>query len=290
MRVLVLGANGMLGHRVWSVCEERFDTWGTVRPQSLAPTERWLADSGRVLMGVDATTDPALLRAFESVRPDVVVNCVGVVKQRPEAGDALISIAVNALLPHRLASLCSVAGARLIHISTDCVFSGRTGGYTEEDVPDAEDLYGRTKHLGEVRGPNALTLRTSIIGRELTRSTGLVEWFLSNRGGAVLGYRGARFSGVTTSVLARLIAELISDHPSLDGLYQVASTPIDKFELLGLLNEAFGADVEITPTDDVRVDRSLVGNRLRLAVGWEAPSWPDMVEQLAEQSRSNSQE
>jgi dTDP-4-dehydrorhamnose reductase len=189
---------------------------------------------------------------------------------------------INALFPHRLADLCGSIGTRLIHVSTDCVFSGATGGYRESDVPDAGDLYGRSKQLGEVIRPGCLTLRTSIIGREITKSVGLLEWFMQRRQGAAQGYRRAVFSGLTTLALARVLLDVVSDHGELAGLYHVASEPICKLDLLQALNEALGLAVDIHPVDEPVIDRSLDASRFAAATGIAVPSWHRMIADLAE--------
>jgi dTDP-4-dehydrorhamnose reductase len=274
-RVLVLGGTGMLGHKVWQTLHDRFDTWATVRAERVPAVEPF--STLRSITGVRADDFDSIVRACAEARPQVIVNCIGIVKQLKTASDPVPSIAINALFPHRLAGLARALGARLLHISTDCVFNGTRGGYSEPDAPDATDLYGRSKLLGEVTGPECLTLRTSIIGRELSGTTGLAEWFLGHRGGRVEGYTHARFSGVTTGTLAGLLAELIERHPALEGLYHVASEPISKYDLLLELNRAFEAGVTIEPSDDVRIDRSLDGSRFAAATGWTAPDWGAMV-------------
>ena len=215
----------------------------------------------------------------------MVVNCIGVIKQLPGAHDPIVSIGINSLFPHRLRALCHAAGARLIHVSTDCVFSGRKGMYAEADPSDAEDLYGRSKFLGEVGGEGAVTLRTSIIGRELSGTSGLVEWFLAQRGGKAEGYSRAIFSGLTSIALARVILDVAASHPELSGVYHVSVDPISKLDLLRLLNDAFDARVEIAPNDRVAIDRSLDSSRFRAATGFTPPSWPDLVREMAEDAK-----
>jgi dTDP-4-dehydrorhamnose reductase len=281
MRVLVLGGAGMLGHKLCQVLGERFETWTTVRGDARAFGRYELLPTDRVVGGVDASDLDSVVRAFGAVRPDVVVNAIGIVKQLPVAKDPVVSLTVNSLFPHRVAQLCAATGARLIHLSTDCVFTGSRGGYAESDPPDAEDLYGRSKLLGEVSGPRCLTLRTSIIGRELSTRHGLLEWFLSNRGGKVKGYRGAIFSGFPTVVLAGVIADVIEHHPDLTGLYHVSAAPIDKDALLRLFDTAYGASTAIEPVDEPREDRSLDSSRFRQATGYHPPDWLELVRQMA---------
>jgi len=281
MRVLILGASGMLGHKLWQGFQDRFETWGTVRSSYHKYARFSLFDPGRLLGGVSASDFDTVVRGFETIQPGVVVNAIGVIKQLPAAQDPIASIEVNALFPHRLAQVCRARGARLIHISTDCVFSGRKGMYKEEDAPDAEDMYGRSKLLGEVSEPNCLTLRTSLVGRELETSHGLVEWFLSNRGQCVQGYTNAIWSGFPTVILAKVIADIIDRHRELSGVYHVSSDPITKYELLCLLRNTYQVPVEIERFPDVSVDRSLDSSRFRAATGYVPPLWPEMVQAMA---------
>jgi dTDP-4-dehydrorhamnose reductase len=283
VRVLILGGAGMLGHKVWQSLRDRFETWVTLRSPVSEYAGLNLFDPARTLEGVDASNLETLTRTFARVRPDAVVNCIGVVKQRPAAKDPIVSLTVNALLPHRLAALCRPSGARLIHISTDCVFSGKRGNYTESDSPDAEDLYGRSKLLGEPHeaASETLTLRTSIVGRELRSTTGVVEWFLGHRGGRVPGFTKAVFSGLTTGELARTIGDLIERRRDLAGLYHVSSAPISKHDLLQRLNAAFDARVTIEPSDSLTIDRSLDSARFWQATGFERPAWDGMIAEAA---------
>ncbi len=280
-RVLILGASGMLGHKFYQVCAPRFETWAAVRGAAASYARYHLFEADRLLGGVDAVAPATVSAAVRSARPDVVINAAGITKQRLAARDPVASITVNALFPHQLAALCRETGARLIHLSTDCVYSGRRGMYTEDDPPDPDDLYGRSKLLGEVSGKGCLVLRTSMIGRELNSAHGLVEWFLSHRGGRVRGYTQAVFSGLPTIVLARLLADVIERHPALSGLFHVSAAPIDKCSLLRLLRDAYGAPVEIDPFPQVRVDRSLDSRRFREATGFDPPAWSALVHEMA---------
>jgi dTDP-4-dehydrorhamnose reductase len=280
MRVLILGGGGMLGHKLWQAYQDRFDTWVTVRSDFREYSRYQLFDPQRLLGGVDAADFDTVIRVFVAVRPQAVINAIGIIKQLPTAKDPLVSLTINSLFPHRLANLCQACGARLIHISTDCVFSGRKGMYTEEDISDAEDLYGRSKFLGEVSQPGSLTLRTSIIGRELQTRSGLVEWFLSQRG-PVNGYTRAIYSGFTTLALACIIAEVLDNHSDLSGIYHVSSDPISKYDLLYLLRGAYQRQIEIVPYPDLQIDRSLDSRRFRQAVGFTPPTWAEMIQEMA---------
>jgi dTDP-4-dehydrorhamnose reductase len=275
MSVLILGGMGMLGHKI----AQRI-------PGALVTTrESWPEpfEAGRVLTRVDAADWLSLAQLLRERRPRVIVNCVGVIKQRAEAKSPIPSITLNALLPHRLAELCASWGGRLIHFSTDCVFSGERGRYSESDESDAHDLYGRTKYLGEVSvAPNALTLRTSIIGRELTHFQSLLEWLLSQNNKKIKGYTRALYSGVTTNYLAGLVSDLILEFPDLCGLHQVTAQTISKFDLLCLLRDAYNLDMEITADDSFFCDRSMIGKKFEQATGYVTPSWPVLVAQLAQ--------
>lgn len=276
MRVLVLGGGGMLGHKLYQVFSQRFDTWATVRADPSTYAKYGLFKPDRLLAGLDAYSPVTAMRVIREAQPEVVVNSIGIVKQLPDANDPVSALTVNSLFPQRLAQLCNTWGVRLIHLSSDCVFSGRKGGYLESDEPDAQDLYGRSKLLGEVAAPH-LTLRTSIVGRELATRHGLLEWFLTNRGKTVQGWTTAIFSGLPTLALALLVADVIEHHKSLSGLYHVGAAAIDKDALLRLWREAYDLPVEIEPTERVREDRSLDSSRFRVATGYAPPPWPKLV-------------
>jgi dTDP-4-dehydrorhamnose reductase len=278
MKVMVLGATGMLGNAVFRLFADSpgIDVYGTAR----SSVSRLRADlRGRVISGIDVGHFDDLSRAFAEVRPEVVVNCIGLVKQLAEADDPLVAVPLNSLLPHRLARLCRLANARLVHVSTDCVFSGTKGRYTEADQPDARDLYGLSKLLGEVDYPNAVTLRTSIIGHELASAHGLVEWFLSQSGG-VRGFTRAVFSGLPTVELAAVIRDRVLGATTLRGVYHVSAEPIAKFDLLALVARQYGRSTEIVPDERVVIDRSLDGSRFSAATGYVAPPWPELVRRM----------
>lgn len=284
MTILVAGASGMLGHKLFQTLQCRnADPLGSIRgrrgdePYRSIP----LLQSNSIIEGFDALDLGAVRDQLRSLRPQVVVNCVGVVKQRSTAHEPVPTIAINALFPHVLAETCAEWGGRLIHVSTDCVFSGMKGQYRESDPTDATDLYGRSKALGEPTAPNTLTLRTSIIGRELEHRASLLEWLLAQDKGSVKGFSRAIYSGVTTNHLAALIATIIERFPSLTGLYHVAAEPISKHRLLLQLRDAYDLDIEITPDETLACDRSLIGEKLAAAIGYHPPSWPELVAELA---------
>jgi dTDP-4-dehydrorhamnose reductase len=281
--VLVLGAAGMLGHKVFQRLNASCETVGAVRREwaELPDAVRQVLPRAQTCNVGDAMNWEALALRLDEMRPAVVINCIGIIKQRFEAKSAVPSLTINSLLPHRLQEHIAAWDGRLIHFSTDCVFDGRRGNYREDDQSDAEDLYGKSKFLGEVAGVNAVTLRTSIIGRELTGHRSLLDWFLSRQGGRVRGFRRAIYSGITTNEMANVVQTVISELPGLSGLFQVVSEPISKYDLLILLRDAYGLDIAIEPDDREVCDRSMNGDRFRNATGWQAPAWPELVRQLA---------
>lgn len=281
MRALVLGGAGMLGHRLWRELATRMDAYVALRRPFSDYASLDYFDERRVIDRIDATSNDDLDRAFSVARPDVVVNAVGVVKQHREATNTANTIAVNSLLPHRLADRCSDAGARLIQISTDCVFRGTRGAYTEADTPDANDLYGRSKVLGEVGRDHCLTVRTSMVGREIRSTHGLIEWFFSQRGRTVPGFTRALFSGLTTLELSRVIADIMERHPDLHGVWHVAGEPTTKFDLLTIVNDAFGLESTLEANDSFVCDRTLDASGFMNATGYKPPTWATMVAELA---------
>ena len=282
MKVLVLGGDGMLGHELYRELRDHHEARVTLR---LAfPQYRNNFVESHVFAGVEVRGSQRIEQVIAQYQPAAVVNCVGIVKQRPESEEAIASIEVNALLPHRLAIACRAAGARLVQLSTDCVFSGDKGGYREEDRPDPVDVYGRSKLLGEVTGEGALTVRTSMIGRGLYRKTSLVDWFLAQKG-KVQGYRRAVFSGLTTRELARVIRMILEKHPQASGLYHLSAAPINKYDLLTKLRERLAAQVDIVPVDEPRIDRSLDSTRFRRVFSYKPPEWDAMLDELAGETR-----
>jgi dTDP-4-dehydrorhamnose reductase len=281
MRILVVGGSGMLGHKLVQRWQDDFDVWTTLRGK-FADYERFgIFQSEKTIDSLSVLDTSALAKAVQRIRPEVIFNAVGIVKQVPSARNTVDTLLINSVLPHQLAEIAARSNARFIQISTDCVFEGTRGNYTEDDRPDATDLYGKSKNLGEVIDDNCLTLRTSIIGRELTTSHGLVEWVLSNRGKTVKGFSNAIFSGFPTVVLADIISDLVVDHPNLSGLYHVSSEPINKLDLLTLIKKNYELDIEIEPFADFRIDRSLNSSRFREVTNFQPSPWSEMIELMA---------
>ncbi|MEI6300021.1 MAG: SDR family oxidoreductase [Betaproteobacteria bacterium] len=286
MKVLVFGASGMIGSAMVRVLSEETDwqVWGTLRT---GDAQRFFSPviRDRLVVGIDVEAQDALVRVFSQIKPDVVVNCIGLTKHHKEADDPLLAIPLNALLPHRLADLCAHAGARLVHVSTDCIFAGlgKKGGYTEDDPSDARDFYGKSKFLGEVNAPRAITLRTSTIGHELQSTYGLLEWFLSQNG-SCKGFGRAIFSGLPSTVFAQIVRDIVIPHTDLSGLYHVGAGSIGKYDLLRLIADVYGKSIAIVRDDEFVIDRSLNSGRFFGATGYRAPAWPELI-QLMHASR-----
>ena len=279
MRIMILGGDGMLGHRLFQSLLPHHDVCVTLR-RFLGQYEHYnLFNSKSAFDNVDVLDYERVSEVIRQYQPQAVVNCVGIIKQRSTAKESIPSIGINALLPHRLSLLCKAVDARLIQLSTDCIFSGNKGNYVEEDFPDAADLYGRTKLLGEVQDSHCLTLRTSIIGRELSRKKSLLEWFLA-QSGPIKGYTNAIYSGFTTHEMSRIIEKMIVEHPQASGFYHVSSDPISKFELLKLAGEILGHHIEIIPDASFECDRSLNSERFRSEFNYQPPSWDTMIQEL----------
>lgn len=280
MRILVIGGDGMLGHQLLIALAPRHEVRASLRRPLPEYAAFGLFTSANAYGGIDVRDARALDAVLRDFRPDAVINAAGIIKQRDAAEDAVASIEVNALFPHRLARLCAQSGAYLVHYSTDCVFSGRSGNYSESDLADPADFYGKSKLLGEPQAQNGITLRTSMIGFELGRKASLLEWFLSSRG-KVRGYRRAVFSGLSTLEHARIVERVLLQQPRKAGLYHVSAAPISKLDLLSAVKRHFGLDLEIEPDDAVAIDRSLDSTRFQRDFRYAPPGWEEMIAELA---------
>lgn len=281
MKVLIIGGSGMLGHKLVEKWRRSFEVWTTIRKDREEYQKFGIIDDGKLIEHVDVENYESVSQTINRISPAVIVNAAGIIKQLPTSKNVIKTLTVNAVFPHQLAEISEKIGARLITVSTDCVFSGKKGDYVESDIPDAEDLYGKSKNLGEVSKANCLTIRTSIIGRELFTSHSLVEWFLNNREPRVRGFVKAVFSGFPTVVLAKVLEKIITDYPQLEGLYHVSSDPINKYELLKLMKKAYRLNTEIDPCEEFVIDRSLNSAKFRLATNFVPASWNEMVDAMA---------
>jgi dTDP-4-dehydrorhamnose reductase len=281
-RILILGGSGTLGHKLWQLLPAKFpDIYVSLRKSKSFYEKCGLFNGPNVIDGLDLQDFGRLNAVLKEIHPSVIVNCAGVTVRRQEAEDKISNIAVNALLPHKIEKWCLENSARLIHFSTDCVFDGKVGNYDENSPPDSRDLYGITKFLGEVQSPYVLTIRTSLIGREIFGGTELLEWFLAQKGKRVKGFCNALFTGLTTNRLAVLVCELIEKFPNLNGLYHVSSEMVSKYELLKLMKEAYKIDIEIEPEYEFECRRNLNCDKFTNATGFQRPSWRQMMLDMA---------
>ncbi len=282
MRILILGASGMLGHQLWQYLSVRFPkTYATIRGcRDDYKSFSLFKNANHVIEKIDALNFPDIEKVFDEIKPEVILNCIGVTKRRENANNSDISITLNALLPHQLAAWGEKNNAKIVNFSTDCVFDGKAGNYTENSPTSAADIYGKTKALGEVKTGNTLTLRSSFIGPELSHGSELLEWFLAQHG-EVKGFRNAIYSGLTTYELCRVVENLLVNYPNARGLYNVSSDPISKFELLMLIRKKMKLDIKIIPDDEFKCDRSLDSSKFRKEFNYSPPSWEAMIDELA---------
>ena len=280
VKILILGVSGMLGNTLFRFLSNTkgFSVMGTVRPSALA----LFSDSpliNNIIPVIDLTLQDQLETLFNEVKPDIIINCIGIIKQASGSDNPLNVIPLNSIFPHQLANLINETSTRLIHISTDCVFSGKTGMYKENDLIDVQDLYGLSKYLGEVDYPNTITLRTSIIGHELDSSRSLISWFLSQTG-CIKGYSKAIFSGLPTVEIARVIRDYVFTHPELHGLYHLSADPISKYDLLQIVAKEYKKNIDIEVDEGLVIDRSLDSTRFMVATGYHPPDWGELVKKM----------
>ena len=282
MKILVIGSSGMIGSTVFRVLSESrdLDVFGSLRGEEV---RRFFSEdcNKRLIAGIDVERANDLIRVLEQVQPVVVINCAGLTRHKPEAEDTLAAVSINTLMPHRLAGMCKLVGARMIHVSTDCVFSGERGNYLETDFADARDAYGKSKAMGEVTYSHTVTLRTSTIGHELQTKYGLLEWFLSQQG-SCKGYNRAVFSGLPTVEFATVVRDMVIPRTELAGVYHVAALAINKFDLLNRIAKVYGKQIYIEPDDRLVINRSLNADRFCKATGYVAPDWDSLINAMHE--------
>ena len=276
---MVIGITGMLGSTLLRhlVLDKSFDIYGTSR--NALPLEIHKHLKYKHIANIDVLDEVKLFNSIKEIQPEIIINCAGIIKQLNHLNDPLEILPINSLFPHKLNKHCISNNIKLIHISTDCVFSGKKGNYSEKDISDAEDLYGKSKYIGELNNKTSLTIRTSIIGHEIDTKLSLLEWFLSQTD-EIEGYRKAIFSGLTTLELSNVISKIIKNHPNLVGLYNVASEPISKYELLNLIAEIYSKEIKIIPVDNPEIDRSLNPKKFIDETGIRILSWHNMINSM----------
>lgn len=289
MKILVFGASGMIGHQMWYKLNKEFpnSVYGTVRKGADYYKHFNIFNTDYLIPNLDVTDFTNVLKVLDQLKPDVVLNCIGITLRKPEIKNLELCLEVNSLFPQRLGRWAAQHHKRLIHFSTDCVFGGGAGMYTEESIPDAQDVYGKTKFLGEVLGSHSLTLRCPIIGREIAGKTELIEWFLQQRNKTIKGYANAIYSGITSAEMARQISLIIRKYPNLTGLYQISSEPISKYDLLVLLNEISNLNITVEKDNSYSTNKSLDSKKYRQLTGYNSPSWRAMLSEMMEEKIYN---
>lgn len=282
MKILILGAGGMIGHKMFlSLQRKNFKVYGTLK-KTIQPYDRFqIFTQENCIQNIDVTDRNSVEKILMQIRPDAILNCVGITLRKAEISDEIYCQNVNAEFPHFLNAWVIKNNSYLIHFSTDCVFSGKDGPYVEESSKSASDIYGRTKAAGEViDSSNCLTLRGSMIGRELVGKTELLEWALSKKEQTIKGFSKAMYSGVTTGVMANLVADLLVQKEKLSGLYQVSSQPISKYDLLKQINYAFELNMRIVEDATYASQKILISDKLKRKIGFVCPGWFEMVDEL----------
>lgn len=284
MRILILGISGLIGHKLFQELSEDFEVFGTLHKSKRQYGDIHLFSGQNAIENINVSEFEILKGVLYAINPDVILNCVGITKRKSEINDACKVLTINSVFPHRLANWAEINQKRVIHFSTDCVFNGEIGNYKETSLTNAEDVYGKTKALGEIDYKHTLTIRSSFIGQELFEKTELLDWFLSQNGNQIKGFRKTLYSGVSTIIMARVVKNIILNYPNLFGLYQLApEKPISKYDLLCIAKEAFNVNVEIIPEDEQIHLPTLDGSKLRNEINLIIPTWHEMMNELSSQ-------
>lgn len=275
--ILVLGLTGMLGHTLFRyfINRNQYNVAGTLK--TFVPSQfLGLHNIENIFSNVDANDVSAIEKVFFHFQPDVVINCIGLIKQLPLSENISQSIYINSVFPHLVSALCKKNRTKLIHFSTDCVFSGSKGFYSESDIPDGSDLYARTKILGEITDSSVITLRSSLIGHELKSKHSLLEWFLSQEN-SIYGYKNVIFSGLPCVEMARIVHDYVIPNNDLSGILHVSSKPISKFDLLNLISKIYEKKIHIKVDEQKKIDLSLDSNLFKNLTGYSSPEWLDLI-------------
>jgi dTDP-4-dehydrorhamnose reductase len=282
MRILILGGNGLIGHKMYQLISNNYqDTWVTLRNNLSSYSYSEIYNSEKVIDKIDLSNFKLLLNQLNVLNPDVVINACGITIRRGIDAFKSNSIILNSALPHFLNEWVVSNNKRLIHFSTDCVFSGKKGDYLDNDIKDAIDIYGLTKSMGEVIDSKcAITLRGSMIGRELENKTELLEWFLHQKNNVIKGFTNVIYSGITTVRMAEIILKIINEYPNLSGIYNISSEPISKFDLLKKWNDKFSINATIEIDKNYTSNKNLISDKLFKIIQLEQPIWDDLIHQL----------
>jgi dTDP-4-dehydrorhamnose reductase len=290
MRILILGGNGMIGHKMYQILSKfKEDTWVTLRNDLSTYSFSSIYNYEKVIDNIDLTDFNKLSRILNEIKPDIILNASGITIRRGVEKIKSNTILINSALPHFLNEWVSFNNKRLIHFSTDCVFSGKKGDYLDTDIKDAYDLYGSTKSLGEIIDSQfAVTLRGSMIGRELENKTELFEWFLKQKNKKIKGFSEVIYSGITTVKMAEIILTLINNYPNLTGIYNISSKPITKLALLKLCNEYFDVNAIIEMDGSYSSNKNLISEKFFNHIGMKQPNWEDLIKQLKDECIINN--
>ena len=290
MRILILGGNGMIGHKIYQTLSAEFpDTWALLRKNFDLLSSKNIFNTNKIIDIFDLINFSKLDSLLSDLNPDIIINAAGITIRRGVNDSLYRTILTNSVLPHFLGEwVQGKEGKRLIHFSTDCVFSGKTGSYEDNTIPDSTDNYGKTKALGEVNLSQTLTLRGSMIGRELNYHTELLDWFLSQKSKVIKGFSGVLYSGITTIRMANYVKKIIYNFPNMSGIYNVSSSSISKYELLLLINDIFDTKLEIIKDDTYTSNKVLISNRFYKAIQEKTPLWQDLVVELYNDSIRNN--
>jgi len=289
MNIVILGASGLIGHKLFEKLPAQFDKVYAVMHRTREELKQFdlFRDNPNVIYNVDVLEFKKLTGILTALQADVVLNCVGITKRKEEINIPSLAIETNSLYPHKLADWAKENNARVIHFSTDCVFDGSIGDYDEDSPTTGKDAYGLTKAMGEIRYDHCLTIRSSFIGQELLGKSELLEWFLNQKSPTIKGFTKAFYSGVSTIYMCKVVADIIKNYPDISDLHTLARpTPISKYDLLCLAKEAYGSDVEIIPDDSFEIMPTLNGSKLAKKMNLEVPSWKEMMHELASENKN----
>ena len=276
MKILILGADGMIGHKIAHSLYQDFDLILTSRKK--ISIESIGVNSGKFIY--HDFLNNMTYDLLNKIMPDVVINCVGITTRRGIKDSYNNTILLNSKLPHSLDSWVKSNSKKLIHFSTDCVFSGTKGNYLDNDIPDANDLYGETKSAGEIDSGNTLNIRCSMIGRELFNFTELFEWLNMNKNKKIEGFSNVIYSGITTVRMGKIIHYILKHKLNLSGIYNISSVPISKYDLLVKLSNAFSLNVQIEENTDNKSNKVLISKKFTEITGIYPPNWDDLISEF----------
>jgi len=285
LKILILGAGGMLGHKLYQTLSKTYDDVIPVFRKNKEHYHKFnLYKPEKMIGNTDVTDQSKLLAVLNSVKPDIICNCIGKTTRKINSEDSQSVIYLNSFLPHFISKWSSENNSYFIHFSTDCVFSGKNGPYKPNDFRDSRDLYGLSKILGETNSKYGLTIRTSIVGREIENQTEFFEWIFSSKNKSVSGYKNVFYSGVTTNYLSEVVAQLITKDSKSHGLLQVASPPISKLNLIKKVNSLFGLGMKIN-TDASKVSNKILSPvKFTITSGIKTQTWDEMLNTLKKEN------